>query len=96
MRAENLTTIEAFKKEDDNLSKTNKLDGVQKVFRGVCIVLFLILVFCVPGFLKFRDYCATKEYHVFSADSFAWCGLGFFLVFVPFRLFRLPNMGTWF
>ena len=95
MRAENLTTIEAFKPED-NHTKIKKLDGIQKVFRGLCIILFLILVFCLPGFLKFRDYCTTKQYHVFSADSFAWCGLGFFLVFVHFGSFRPLSMGTWF
>lgn len=48
-------------------------------------MLLLILVFCVPGFLKFRDHCAAKGYYVFSSDSLSWCGLGFLIVFVKRR-----------
>lgn len=81
MRTENQTTIDALK-TDNSPIKNNQVEVVQKVFRNVCIVLLLVLVFCVPGFIKFREYCVGKGYHVFSADSFAWCGLGFFLVFV--------------
>lgn len=61
---------------------------MEKVFRSVCIVLFLILIFCVPGFLKFRHYCQLKNYYVFSVDSFMWCTFGFFLVFVMLYLYR--------
>ena len=76
-------------------TKTSQVKGIEQVFRNVCIVLFLILVFCVPGFLKFRHYCESKGYYVFAADSFRWCMLGFFLVFVSVFSFRLPNTDMW-
>jgi hypothetical protein len=41
--------------------------GMQNIFRIICIILFLILIFCVPGFLKFRHYCQVKNYYVFAA-----------------------------
>lgn len=68
--------------------------GIMKVFRIVCIILFLILIFCVPGFLRFRYYCESKGYYVFSIDSFKWCTLGFLLVFVILQLYRPLNMHT--
>lgn len=60
--------------------------GMQKVFKAVCITLFLILIFCIPGFLKFRYHCQSQAYHVFSTSSLKWCVLGFFLIFVNYIL----------
>lgn len=61
--------------------KRNPME-MENIFKTICIILLMILVFCVPGFLKFRDYCMSKNYYVFAVDSFRWCTLGFFLVFV--------------
>ena len=72
-----------------SLKSTSKsLTPLQKVFRRVCIVLFCVLIFCIPGFLKFRQYCQYKGYYVFSASSLKWCVLGFFIIFVTNLLFR--------
>jgi hypothetical protein len=56
--------------------------GMEKLFKFVCMALFAMLVLCVPGFLRFREYCQSKGYYVFSVDSFRWFSLGFVVVFV--------------
>ena len=56
--------------------------GLEKVFRNMCVVLFLILVFCVPGFLKFRQHCVNKGYGVVDEEAFIWVFIGFTVVFV--------------
>lgn len=86
--------IQAYDRTSEQSKAESGPKGMQKVFRIVCIVLFLILIFCVPGFLKFRHYCQLKNYYVFSVDSFKWCTFGFFLVFVTHYLYRLPNILT--
>lgn len=46
------------------------------------MVLVLILLFCIKGFLSFREYCISKGYYVFSTDSLVWCAVGFGAIFV--------------
>jgi ceramide synthetase len=46
------------------------------------VVLVLVLLFCIEGFLRFREYCVAKGYYVFSTDSLIWCAVGFAGIFV--------------
>lgn len=57
----------------------------ETIFKYINAVLVLILLFCLKGFLVFREYCMQKGYYVFSTDSLIWCGVGFAGIFV--RLF---------
>lgn len=68
------TTIVTPKKREAITSET--------VFKYINIVLILILIYCVPGFLNFREYAQLKGWYVFSPDSLIWCAAGFIGIFV--------------
>ena len=88
------TNIQQSQKFFNQAKNDQSPKGIMKVFRTVCVILFLILIFCVPGFLRFRHYCQVKDYYVFSVDSFKWCTLGFFLIFVIIYLCRRLSIHT--
>jgi hypothetical protein len=54
----------------------------ETIFKYINIVIVLILLFCIKGFLLFREYCIGKGYYVFSIDSLIWCAVGFAGIFV--------------
>lgn len=70
------TTAVTAKKREPITSET--------VFKYINIVLILILIYCVPGFLNFREYAQQKGWYVFSTDSLIWCAAGFIGIFVSF------------
>lgn len=55
MRVERARNVETPAKE--RAGQEDETVGIQRVFKNICGVLFVILVLCVPGFLKFRHYC---------------------------------------
>lgn len=63
----------------------------ETIFKYVNIFVTLILVFCIQGFLNFRDHCISKGIYVFSIDSFIWSLVGFIGIFVLILLPRSPN-----
>lgn len=89
-----LADIQNFSQKPQVTKTPRSPKGMQNIFRVVCVILFMILIFCVPGFLKFRAYCELKNYYVFAADSFKWCTLGFFIAFVPISLLRSLSTRT--
>ena len=46
------------------------------------LVVTLILVFCIQGFLNFREHCQAKGFYVLSMDSLVWSLVGFVGIFV--------------
>ena len=64
----------------------------ERVFKCLSIIVVSILLYCLPGFLRFREYCISKGYYVFSTSSFIWTVVGFFGVFVNIFVFRLGNI----
>lgn len=69
----------------------------ETIFKYLNIFVTSILIFCIPGFLNFRDHCISKQLYVFSTDSFIWSLVGFICIFVPAILSRSPNTlgSTW-
>ena len=55
------------------------------------ISVTFILLFCVKGFLEFREYCLSKGYYVFAVDSLIWMAVGFSFIFVIFYLFQVTK-----
>jgi hypothetical protein len=62
-----ITEIQGLTKTSIGSKVVRTPKGMQNIFRIICIILFLILIFCVPGFLKFRHYCQVNNYYVFAA-----------------------------
>lgn len=62
--------------------KSGKGLSTETIFKYINGVIVLVLVFCLKGFLEFREYCVQKGYYVFSTDSLIWCGVGFAGIFV--------------
>jgi hypothetical protein len=56
----------------------------ETIFKYINLVIILVLIFCIKGFLSFREYCIAKGYYVFSIDSLIWCAVGFAGIFVTF------------
>ena len=54
----------------------------EEIFKYVCIVLFLVLVYFTPGFLRFRQYCESKGLYVASSNGYIAMTIGFFAYFV--------------
>lgn len=54
----------------------------EAIFKYINVVLVLVLLFCIKGFLQFREYCISRGYYVFSTDSLIWCAVGFASIFV--------------
>ena len=63
----------------------------ETIFKYINVVIVLILLFCIKGFLTFREYCIEKGYYVFSMDSLIWCAVGFAGIFVRANICRSPN-----
>ena len=60
----------------------NQLSTPELIFKYINIVIVLILLFCIQGFLRFREHSIEQGYYVFSTDSLIWCAAGFFGIFV--------------
>jgi len=43
-----------------------------------------ILIYCIPGFLAFRNHNLSQGYHVFKLESLIWAVLGFFGIYVTY------------
>lgn len=54
----------------------------EQIFKYLCVLLVGILIYCLPGFLNFREHCLQRGYYVFATDSLAYCGIGFVSIFV--------------
>jgi hypothetical protein len=66
----------------------------ETIFKYINLVIVLVLVFCVKGFLEFREYCVQKGHYVFSTDSLIWCAVGFVGIFVSAGPLRSPSTRT--
>ena len=58
------------------------------IFKYVNLFVLLILLFCIKGFLNYREFCQENGIYVFSVDSFIWSLFGFIFIFVRLRLTR--------
>ena len=63
----------------------------ETIFKYVNICVTLILLFCVRGYLNFRNFAFEKNLYVFSVDSFVWSLIGFIGIFVRNPLCRSSN-----
>ena len=54
----------------------------ETVFKYINLIVVLIMLFCVQGFLNFREFCISKNIYVFSIDSLVWSLIGFIAIFV--------------
>jgi hypothetical protein len=54
----------------------------ETIFKYVNIIVTLILLFCIKGFIKFRDHCISKDIYVFPVDSLIWSLVGFIGIFI--------------
>ena len=70
--------------ENTQLSVQNQPSQSERVFKYVNIVLLLILAYCIPGFLAFRELSIRQGYHSFKLSSLGWSAVGFFGIFVFF------------
>lgn len=69
----------------------NKILKSEAIFKYINIAIVLILLFCIKGFLNFREFCFEKGYYVFATDSLIWCAVGFAGIFVYVYLGRFSN-----
>lgn len=53
-----------------------KEPSTEKLFRYVTMVLVVALLYCVPGFLSFKDIATSQGYHFVKAESWWWCLVG--------------------
>lgn len=66
----------------------------ETVFKYVNLFVVLILLFCIKGFINFREECSAKNIYVFSVDSLIWSLVGFISIFVsvpPSRSRSIPG-----
>lgn len=66
----------------------------QKIFKWVNIVLAGFLLYCIPGFLSFREVLGAKGYYIFTVQSWWWCLAGFVCYGVSFSGLRSSNTPT--
>lgn len=66
----------------DHDTVQKKVFTSETIFKYVNWLVVLILVFCIKGFINFRNHCISKQIHVFSVDSFIWSLVGFVSIFV--------------
>lgn len=71
-----------------------KLPTSQRVWRSINIVLAFILVYCVPGFLSFKNMAFEKGYHFIQGESWFYCFIGFAIYGVILMIYRLSNIHT--
>lgn len=78
------------KSEDISFASTDSINSrpkkepikVETVFKYSTFFLITVLIFCLPGFFSFRQYCVEKGYYVFSWMSSKWFVLGFTVISV--------------
>lgn len=68
--------------------------GTEILFRNVTIVLVGILLYCIPGFLSFRNIAATHGLYFIRAEAWWWCLLGCVAFGVPLSRLRQSNTLT--
>lgn len=61
---------------------TNSGMDTETIFKYINIIVTLILLFCIKGFLSFRELCQQKGYYVINMDSVIWSLVGFLTIFV--------------
>lgn len=73
---------------------TEKEVPSERLFSNVSVVLVLILLYCIPGFLSFKELASAKGYHFVKAESWWWCLVGFIVYGVPFSSLSQSNIHT--
>lgn len=66
-----------MEKQFEQLQTKEKEASSEKLFRYVTIVLVMGLLYCVPGFLSFKDLATSQGYHFVKSESWWWCLVGF-------------------
>ncbi len=67
---------------------------MERIFKYTCIVLLAMLLYCIPGFIAFKDLARQNGLYFITPQAWYWCIAGFVLFGVTFSLSRLSSRAT--
>ena len=65
--------------EKPDIEEIRKQDKWEMLWKKTMYVLIAILLYCIPGFLSFKNLAVDRGYHFVSSEAWWWALLAFCL-----------------
>lgn len=80
--------------EKNDIAEIRRKDKWENIWKNTLYVLIAILLYCIPGFLSFKDLAVDRGYRFVSSEAWWWALLAFTVYGVNSFIFSQVNMPT--